>query len=76
MSFPLVRNVSVKPRWTVAIGYAEDGVCGQLHTPAALPPWNDTGPIVQEAGWGPERIWTGAESRAFRWNLIPEPSIP
>jgi hypothetical protein len=41
------------------------GVGGQRHAPAAFTPWKDPVPIVQEAGWAPRPIWTGAE------NLVP-----
>jgi len=37
---------------------ALNGGCGQLHAPAALPPWYE--PLVrikQEAGWAPELVW-------------------
>ena len=40
-----------------------DGVDGQHHAPAALSPV-DPVPIVQEAGWTPEPVWTGAENLA------------
>jgi len=40
------------------------GVDGQRHAPAALPPWKDPVPIVQEAGWAPGQVWTGAENLA------------
>jgi len=35
-----------------------EGVGGQRHAPAALPPV----PIVSEAGWTPETVRTGAEN--------------
>ena len=39
---------------------------GQRHAPAALfTPRKDPVPIVQEAGWAPGPVWTGAE------NLVP-----
>jgi hypothetical protein len=38
---------------------------GQRHAPAALYPGKDPVPIVQEAGWAPGPVWTGAE------NLVP-----
>jgi len=41
------------------------GVEGQSHAPAASIPRKDPVPIVQEAGWAPGPIWTGAE------NLVP-----
>ena len=37
------------------------GVGGQRHAPAAFIPWKDPVPIVQEAGWAPGPVWTGAE---------------
>ena len=40
---------------------------GQRHAPAALYPGKDPVPIVQEAGWAPGPVWTGAE------NLAPPP---
>ena len=36
----------------------------QRHAPAALYPGNYTVPIVQEAGWAPGPVWTGAENLA------------
>ena len=46
------------------------GVGGQHHAPAALPPV----PIVQEAGWAPGPIWTGAEN--LDPTGIPSPDRP
>ena len=44
---------------------ALEGVRGQRHAPAALyPPGKDPVPIVQEAGWAPGPVWTGAENLA------------
>jgi len=40
------------------------GVRGQRHAPAALYPEKDLVPIVQEAGWAPGPVWTGAENLA------------
>jgi hypothetical protein len=37
---------------------------GQRHAPAALYPWKDSVPIVQEAGWATGPVWTGAENLA------------
>ena len=45
------------------------GVGGQHHAPAALPPGKDPVPIVQESGWAPGPVWTGAE------NLAPPPPL-
>jgi hypothetical protein len=40
-------------------------VRGQRHAPAAFyPPWKDPVPIVQEDGWAPGPVWTGAENLA------------
>ena len=47
---------------------ALDGVLSdQHHAPAALPAGKATVIIVQEAGWVPGPVWTGAE------NLAPPP---
>jgi len=43
---------------------ALEGVRGQQHAPAALYPGKDPVPIVQEAGWAPGPVWTGAENLA------------
>jgi len=40
------------------------GVGGQRHAPASLPPGKDPVLIVQEAGWAPGPVWTGAENLA------------
>ena len=40
------------------------GVGGQRHIPAAFTPGKDAVPIVQEAGWAPGPVWTGAENLA------------
>jgi len=41
------------------------GVGDQSHAPAASTPGKDPVSIVQEAGWAPGPVWTGAE------NLVP-----
>jgi hypothetical protein len=38
------------------------GVFGQHHAPTALPQGNDPVPIVEEVGWAPGPVWTGAEN--------------
>ena len=43
----------------------------QPHAPAASTPGKDQVPIVQEAGWAPEPVWTGGKSRPHR-NSIPD----
>ena len=41
------------------------GVCGQRHAPAGrFTPRKDPVHIVQEAGWAPGPVWTGAENLA------------
>jgi hypothetical protein len=45
-------------------------VGGQLHAPAAFTPGKDTVPILQEAGWAPQLVWTDAE------NLAPTGILP
>jgi hypothetical protein len=37
------------------------GMGGQCHISAILPPQKDPVPIVQEAGWVPQLIWTGTK---------------
>jgi len=39
-------------------------VDGQRHTPAALPQVRDPVSILQEIGWVPGPVWTGAENLA------------
>ena len=40
------------------------GMGGQRHAPAAFTPEKDPVPIIQEAGWAPGPLWTGAENLA------------
>jgi len=44
------------------------GVSGQRHAPAALlPPGKGPPvPVVQEAGWAPEPVWTALEEKSFK----------
>ena len=44
---------------------ALEGVRGQRHAQAAFHPRKDPVPIVQEAGWAPGPVWTGAENLAY-----------
>ena len=44
---------------------ALEGVKGERHVPVALTPGKDPVPIVQEAGWAPGPVWTGAENLAW-----------
>ena len=39
-------------------------VGGQRHAPGRFTPLKDPVPIVQEAGWAPGPVWTGAENLA------------
>ena len=39
-------------------------VGGQRHAPGHFTPGKDPVPIVQEAGWVPGSVWTGAENLA------------
>jgi len=43
---------------------ALDGVGGQIHALATFIPGKDPIPIVQEDGWSPWPVWTGAENFA------------
>jgi hypothetical protein len=38
---------------------------GLASRPGRLTPWKDPVPIIQEAGWAPGPVWTGAENLAF-----------
>ena len=40
------------------------GVGSQRHAPAAFTPGKDQVPIVQQAGWASEPVWTSAENLA------------
>ena len=53
------------------------GVGGQRQAPAALTPreW-DLVPIVQEVGWEPGPVWTGAENLAPHRDSIAGPPSP
>jgi hypothetical protein len=58
----------------VSLTSALDGVGGQHHASAALPPGKDQVPIVSEAGWAPAPAWTGEENLAPHRDSIPGPS--
>ena len=47
----------------------EGGEGSTSHPGLSLPPGKDPVPIVQEAGWAPGPVWTGAE------NLAPRPGF-
>ena len=44
---------------------ALDGVGVHRHAPAAFMPGKEPVPILQEAGWAPGPVWTGAENIAL-----------
>ena len=46
---------------------------GQRHALPVLYPMKDLVPIVQEAGWAPGPVWTGAENLTPHWDSIPGP---
>jgi hypothetical protein len=49
------------------------GVSGQHHAPAALPPGKGPPvPIVQEAGWAPEPVWTQRLEEKSSDTILPE----
>jgi hypothetical protein len=49
---------------TLSSTSALDGVGGQRHAPAALPPGKRPGTHCPEAEWVPGPVWTGAENLA------------
>jgi len=51
-------------------------VGGQHHTSAALPWEKDPVSTVQEAGYAPGLVWTGAEIPVPHRDSIPGPSSP
>ena len=51
------------------------GVGGcQPHAPSPSTPGKDPIPIVQEAGWAPEPVWTGGKSRHHRDSILDLPA--
>ena len=51
-------------RSILSLTSAQDGVGGQRHAPGRFTPGTDPVPFLQEAGWAPGPIWTGAENLA------------
>jgi len=49
---------------TLSLTSALDGVDGQRHASAALPPVTARCPLYEEAGWAPGLLWTCAENLA------------
>jgi hypothetical protein len=50
------------------------GVGGHPHAPAASTAGKDPIPIVQEARWAPEPVWTGGKSRPHRDSIPDRPA--
>ena len=53
---------------TLFLTPALDGVGGQRHAPATLPPGKDLVPILREAGWAPGTVWTVGEKSGPGFN--------
>jgi hypothetical protein len=54
-----------------------EGVEGvNIMPPLLFTPEKDPVPIVQEAGWAPRPVWTGAENLTPYRDSIPQPSSP
>ena len=49
---------------------------GSVQRPDRFTAEKDPVPIVQEAGWAPEPVWTGAEKLTAHRDSIPGPSSP
>jgi hypothetical protein len=49
-----------------------NGMGGESHAPAALPPGTDPVPVVQEAGWTPGQVLTVAENLSHTWIRSPD----
>jgi hypothetical protein len=51
---------------------ALEGGSRQQHAPAYFTPGKDPLPVVEEAGWAPVPVWTGAENLAPTGIRFPE----
>ena len=51
---------------------ALEGGEGSASRPGRFTPWKEPVPIVQEAGWAPGPVWTGAENLAPTGILSPD----
>ena len=47
---------------------------GQQHAPAAIYPWKNPVPILQEAGWAPGPVWMGRKSHPHRDSIPDRPA--
>ena len=61
---------------TLSSTSALDGGGWSTPIPGRFIPGKDPVPIVQEAGWAPGPVWTGAENLAPHRDWIPVPSSP
>ena len=59
---------------TLSLTSALDGGGWSTPRPGRFTPRKDPVPIVQEAGWAPGPVWTGAENLATNRDSIPERS--
>jgi hypothetical protein len=50
--------------YTLSLTSTLDGGVWSTSSPGRFTPGNDPVPIVQEAGWAPGSVWTGAENLA------------
>jgi len=50
--------------YTLSLTLALDGVSGQRHPPAALPPGKTRYPLYTRLGWAPGPAWTDAKKLA------------
>ena len=62
--------------FTLSLTSAIDGLGGQRHAPAVLPPGKDPVRIVKEGGWAPSSVWTVSEILTPHRYSNPGPSNP
>ena len=62
--FPITFVAGCRSRFSTLYHFPHSAVRGQRHDPAALYPGEDPVPIVQEAGWTPGPVCTGAKNLA------------
>jgi len=61
---------------TLSLTSAPDKGGRSTPLPGRYTPGEDPEPIVQEAGWAPGPVWTGAENLAPHRDSVPGPSSP
>jgi hypothetical protein len=54
--------------------HVEGGEWSAARPGRTLPPKKDPVPILQEAGWAPEPVWTGGKSRPHRDSIPDRPA--